>query len=268
MVLTSNTKRVCLLTGASGQLGRAFCAAYRSEYDIAAVYHRNRPWFPSQDATTVDPLDPRSDRDENAHPLYTLRADLLAPGEPRRVIQSTLARYGRIDLIVHAAVSSVWQPMLVSHELANSIRTQFAMAVEVPLRLATITAELFWKSQSGDNRALNRNIVNVSSTAALQVYQGSGQSIYAASKAAMNQLSAHMAIEFGALGVRVNAAAPNSFPGYVNVERVVAAIHALDHSEVTGQLVVIDGPRDRWQPLGGRAAAEAVGPLRPTGESQ
>src|SRR5690242_5231563 len=107
-------RRVCLLTGASGVLGRAFCAAYRHEYDIVAVYRRDRPWLPAQDARVVDPLDHAAAVTENEHPIYALRADLLARGEPRRVVEAALARFGTVDLLVNAAVSTLWAPMLGS----------------------------------------------------------------------------------------------------------------------------------------------------------
>lgn len=245
----SEERRVCLLTGAAGQLGRAFCAAYRDRYDIVGVYRRDRPWFPSQDARVVDPLSPGTPVAENEHPIYALRADLLAPGGPRHVVESTLARHGRIDVIVNAAVSPVWAPMLASMDLADSARQQFALAVDVPLRLATLAAQLSWQADAPRNRERNRNIVNVSSVAALRVYRGSGQSVYAASKAAMNHLTAHMAVEFEPVGVRVNATAANSFPQLVSVARAAAAIRALDESTRTGELLVVDGDRDEWRQL-------------------
>lgn len=242
-------RRVCLLTGASGLLGRTFCATYRDRYDIVAVCRRERPWFPAQDARVVDPLDPARDVGENAHPIFALRADLLRRGEPRRVVETTLARFGQLDLVVNAAMATVWSPMLASYDLVNSTAAQFALAVDVPLRLATIAASLSWQADAARNRERNRNVVNVSSVAAMRVYRGSGQSVYAAAKAAMNQLTAHMAVEFAAVGVRVNAMAANSFPQLVSTQRAADAIHALDASERTGALLVVDGEQDEWRDL-------------------
>ena len=242
-------RRVCLLTGASGLLGRTFCATYRDRYDIVAVYRRERPWFPAQDARVVDPLDPSRDVEDNEHPIFALRADLLQRGEPRRVVETALARFGHIDLVVNAAMATVWSPMLASFGLVNSAASQFALAVDVPLRIATIAASLSWQADAAHNRERNRNIVNVSSVAALRVYRGSGQGVYAAAKAAMNHLTAHMAVEFAAVGVRVNATAANSYPQLVSTQRAVDAIHALDTSDRTGVLLVVDGERDEWRDL-------------------
>jgi NAD(P)-dependent dehydrogenase (short-subunit alcohol dehydrogenase family) len=243
-------KRVCLLTGSGGQLGRAFCEAYRSEYEIAAVYRSSRPWFPAQDARIVDPFDPTRHIDENDDPIFAIQADLLVPHSATRVVEATLNRFDRIDLIVNAAVSTVWAPMLGSDRLADSVTQQFALAVEVPLRIATAAARLSWQGRTDENRARNRNVVNVSSIAATRVYGGQGQSIYAASKAAMHQLTAHMALEFAPLGVRVNATAANNFPQIVSVHRAAAAIRALDQGSQTGTATVVDGAEDELTELG------------------
>jgi NAD(P)-dependent dehydrogenase (short-subunit alcohol dehydrogenase family) len=243
-------KRVCLLTGAGGQLGRAFCDAYRGDYEIAAVYRDSRPWFPSQDARIVDPFDPTGTVGENDDPIFTIQADLLDPHAVTRVVEATLNRFDGVDLVVNAAVSTVWAPMLGSDRLADSVGRQFALAVEVPLRIATTLARLSWQGRTQENTLRNRNVVNVSSIAATHLYSGQGQSVYAASKAAMHQLTAHMAVEFAPLGVRVNATAANSFPQIVSVRRAAEAIRALDLGSQTGTATVVDGAEDRLVPLG------------------
>jgi NAD(P)-dependent dehydrogenase (short-subunit alcohol dehydrogenase family) len=242
-------KRVCLLTGASGVLGREFCERYRAEYDIVAVYRSHRPWFPSQDAWIVDPFASNVAQPANEDPIYAVRADLLNKGEARRVVEQTLSRHDRLDLVVNAAVSTVWAPMIGSDRLADSVADQFALAVEVPLRIAAAAAELCWQGRAQDNRELNRNIVNVSSIAGRRFFPNLGQSVYAASKAAMDQLTVHMASEFASMGVRVNATAANSFPSHVSVERAAQAIHDLDHSPDTAMTIVVDGSADRVIPL-------------------
>jgi NAD(P)-dependent dehydrogenase (short-subunit alcohol dehydrogenase family) len=237
-------RRVCLITGAGGALGSYFCSRYAERYDIAAVFRRNRPWVAAQDAELVDPLDTSHPPRENQHPVFAIQADLLERGASDRVVEMTLARFGRIDLVVNAAVSSYWAPMLGTSRLLDSALRQLQTNVLVPLDLAAAVARAFWQGREDENRLLRRNVVNVSSIAGLRMYPGSGQSIYAATKAALNVLSAHMAEEFGVLGVRVNATAANSFPALVSTERAADAIVTLDDGNETGTIVVVDAEAD------------------------
>jgi NAD(P)-dependent dehydrogenase (short-subunit alcohol dehydrogenase family) len=235
-------RRVCLLTGAGGTLGSAFCQAYGAHYDIVAVARHRVPVVPSQDEWFVDPLAPEAELPENDGRVYVVRSDLEQPGQVERVVDLALARHGRVDLLVNAAAYSVSHaPGLVDGDrLIDTVDRHFAVNVGIPLRLATRLAQRFWMGNDLDNRAQNRNIVNVSSLAGSRVYPG-GQAVYAASKAALNQLTRHMAAEFAEFGLRANALAPNSFPSIVSTESVVKAIARLDADTVTGKVLVMDG---------------------------
>jgi len=238
-------KRVCLITGASGVLGSYFCANYSDRYDIVAVYRNNRPPVATQDATFVDPLAPDGDMRERARPpVFAIRADITDERECDRVAELALARFDKVDLLVNGAVHSVWSPMLTSDHLRRSAQYQFLTNVVAPLNMATAVSRMFWQGRDEENRAENRNVVNLSSVAGLRIYSGLGQSIYAASKAALNALTGHMAQEFAALGVRVNATAANSFPSIVPTLRAADAIVRLDSGSENGLIVVVDGAED------------------------
>jgi NAD(P)-dependent dehydrogenase (short-subunit alcohol dehydrogenase family) len=238
-------KRVCLLTGSSGTLGSDFCARYTDRYAISAVYRHHAPVAPSQDAQFVDALDPGSELPANAHPIFAIQGDVSVQADCERIIEATLARFGRIDLLVHAATFSVWGPMIGTERLRRSATGQFITNVVAPLNLSIMVAERYWASRQVENRMMNRNIVNISSVAGLRLYPRSGQSVYAASKAALNHLTGHMAVEFDAIGVRVNATAANSFPSLVPTARATDAIVRLDEGKDNGTVVVIDGEEDR-----------------------
>jgi NAD(P)-dependent dehydrogenase (short-subunit alcohol dehydrogenase family) len=129
--------------------------------------------------------------------------------------------------------------------LLDSAEAQLRMNVLVPLKLAAVVVREFWQHDDPANRAANRCWINVSSTSATNIYRGSGQSVYSASKAAMNVLTRHMADEFRAIGVRVNALAPNSFPRIVSTAAVVDGLRQLDLGTMTGKVLVLDrdGPK-------------------------
>ena len=172
----SGHRRVCLLTGASGTLGSELCNSLADRYDFAAVHHR-RPI--SSD-------------------VFAIEADLTEQGECERIVEVALSRFGRIDLVVNAAVASTWGPMLESSAVGTVLPQQLMMNVVVPLQVACATARLFWQDFVDENRAAGRNVINMSSISGQNLFPGEGQSVYAASKAALDHLTGHMALEFAA----------------------------------------------------------------------
>lgn len=232
---------MCLLTGAGGRLGAAFCTAYAERYDIVAVCRHRTPAVPSQYETYVDPLDPDACLEDNAHPVHVVYADLEQPGQPQRVIDIALARFGRVDLLINNAAYVRLHPsgLLDASGTMTDFERHFAVNVGLPTVLASQLANASWVHHSEANRSANRNVVNVSSMSATRVYSG-GQAVYAASKAALNQMTRHLAAEFETFGVRVNALAPNNFPGVVDTAAVAKAIVRLDGETVTGRVLAVD----------------------------
>ncbi len=232
-------KRVCLLTGASGALGTAFCRAHADKYEIAAVYRTKPPPVVSQRQRLVDPLGER-EPGENAHPVFAIQADITERAELARVVELVLARFERIDVLIHAAVRPTWAPILHGRKLLDSAEAQLKLNVLVPLELAALVAREYWQHNEDDNRRANRCIINVSSTAGVKIYKRLGQSIYSASKAAMIFLTRHLADELQSIGVRAHALAPNSFPRLVPTAQVVDGLRQLDQGEMTGKVLVLD----------------------------
>ncbi|MGQ4597928.1 SDR family NAD(P)-dependent oxidoreductase [Nocardia sp. R6R-6] len=247
--MSTGERRVCLLTGASGTLGDAFCRTYYRDYDIVAVCHTRTPAVPSQLEWYVDPLDPDAAVPENDSRLFVVRSDLTQPGEVERVVDLTLARFDHVDLLVNNAAQLRLHPRgIIDGDAAlDDFDRQFTLNVAVPLRLSARLAQRCWLHAGAENRARNRNIVNVSSISGSEVYPG--QTLYSASKAALNQLTRNIAAEFAEFGVRANAIAPNSFPALVPTEQVARAIVELDASDRSGAVygvgVEVDDPVGR-----------------------
>jgi NAD(P)-dependent dehydrogenase (short-subunit alcohol dehydrogenase family) len=235
-----NDKRVCLFTGASGTLGSEFCRLFSDHYHIAAVCRTRLPTVPSQFSHTVDPLNSDNSGAGDPHQVFVIKSDLFDEREIQRVVELTLARFNRIDILVNAAVHSHWSSAVASNALLESALQQFELNVLVPLKLSVAVARAFWRDRGRENTAAGRNIVNVSSSAGVYVYPNFEQSVYSASKAALNYLTCHLANEFSAFGVRVNALAPNAFPGIVPTRRVAQSIRRFDQEAVSGQILIID----------------------------
>lgn len=230
--------RVCLLTGASGLLGTAFIEAFAGRYEIAAVHHDHAVDFATQDQRFVDPLKPSGDVALNRRAVHAIRADLSDPAGIGSIVTDALDRFGRIDVLVNAAAVRAWSHVL-AHDALERADEAFRVNVLAPLRLCAALAHAFWCSDLDGNLCANRNVVNVSSTAGLFVYPDLGQALYSTSKAALNQLTYHLASDLWDIGVRVNAVAPDTFPGRVPTDDVLDAIAALDASDQTGQIVPV-----------------------------
>lgn len=233
-------KRVCLLTGASGSLGLAFCRAFSARYSIIGVYHQRLPQFPSQHLSYIDPLNVAAVLPANENRMWAIQADLRSEAEVARVVEVAMSRFGRIDLLVNAAGASYWGSVLDDDRLLGSWPDQFDVNVRAPLRLTRELCRAAWRNSADDNRRLRRNIINISSTAGVFIYPGQGQGVYGASKAALNHLTVQLADELSVVGIRVNAVAPNSFPGIVATEDVAGAIASLDDGDLNGEVVVVD----------------------------
>jgi NAD(P)-dependent dehydrogenase (short-subunit alcohol dehydrogenase family) len=236
----NSAARVCLLTGASGTLGSAFCDTYGKKYKIVAVHFSHDLSVCNQNQRLVDPLQPSARLARNDITVFSVRADLRSDAELERVVELALARFGKIDLVVNSASYTVLAPMLHCDDLLNSLGQQFQLHVYVPLKLATVIARMFWRDRVEENKKLRRNVVNISSTSGSIVYPGLGQGGYAACKSALEQLTRHMALEFASIGIRVNALSPNSFPKSLPTKRVIDEIAEIDRTRVTGEIRMIE----------------------------
>jgi NAD(P)-dependent dehydrogenase (short-subunit alcohol dehydrogenase family) len=239
-------RKVCLFTGAGGALGEMFCRMFGAHYDIVAVLGRRVPQIVTQHQWWVDPLMPNAPLVENRSGVYAIQADLTDEADLRRVVEVTLARFERIDVLVNAAAVGFWAPMLDGGQLLETAQQQFETHVILPLRLSTLIADYFWRDREAENRQYNRAVVNISSTAGIYIYPGFGQSIYSASKAALNYLSMHMGDEFNNIGVRVNALAPTSFPSLIPTEIAAEGIRRLAESDANGRILILDVNGERW----------------------
>jgi len=128
---------------------------------------------------------------------FFVPADLATQEGAQRVFNETVARYGRIDLLVNNAANLRSWPILRLDE--EKYRDSFEANMRMVFGLSHLAARHMVEKGGG-------NIVHISSVGGLRAHHG--LSGYDASKGAIDALTRSMAIELAEHNIRVNAVAP------------------------------------------------------------
>lgn len=185
------TRRVALVTGAAGGIGRAIALQLTREgYDVAlADLHRDDL------GPVVDDLGP------SAPSALALELD-VADAESRRAALAAVAeRYGRLDVLVNCA--GILKDSLIDRLPLPLLSTTLAVNLVGPLAMIAGAIPLL-EVQGGA-------IVNIASRAWLGTF---GSTAYSTSKGGLVGATRALALELGPSGITVNAVAP----GYIETE--------------------------------------------------
>ena len=211
-------KKIILLTGCTGKLGTCFVNNFSNQYKIVGIA-RNSPQY------------------SNTELLFFQRDILVGVND---ILDSVLSRYGKIDILINNAFWTHRGP--IEERSLRELEQEFKMNVFIPLITANRIVSRFWAHNIDYNRAWNNNVLNISSIAAIKIYPG-GQSIYSATKSALNTVTKHMAEEYKKYDIRVNALAPNSFGGdgcLLRTEDICKHIVEIIEGKESGEIRVID----------------------------
>jgi 3-oxoacyl-[acyl-carrier protein] reductase len=162
-----------LVTGAGGGIGRAIAAALAEEG--AQVFG----------ADLAD-------------------ADLTQPGEPARLAQEAIRRFGRVSIFVHAA-----SPRRQESEKALQVTEgEWREMLEVNLNAGFLIAQALGRHMV--ERSVNGRMLFVTS---LHAWSPRNLPHYSAAKAGQTMVVKELARALGPHGIRVNAIAPGAIPG-------------------------------------------------------
>ena len=238
--------KVAIITGASKGIGKA-CAVRLAKDGYTVVIN-----YSSSDEAAQKTLDEIKAAGGDG---MLFKADVSDLTQVKAMVRDVYKAYGRIDVLVNNAgiVRDEFLLMLQKDTLDKcfdlNVKGYFYCAQSVALKM--------FKQKSG----VIINMSSVSSKFALP-----GQSVYSATKGAVNSMTQTLAKELGPQGIRVNAVCPGfiatemidaipqdkkdeyikaipqgRFGTAEDVANVVSALASDSFSYVTGQTIVLDG---------------------------
>ena len=241
--------RVAIVTGASRGIGSAIADALVDRGAKVVLSSRKQA-----------DLDAEAERINKSHPgaAVAIAAHTGKPEDLERLVDATLERFGRLDILVNNAATNPHFGHTLDADLALWDKT-FEVNVRGVFALTQLAVNRYMGEHGGA-------IVNVASVGGIRVAFGLG--IYNVTKAAVIHLTKQLALELGPRGIRVNAVAPglvrtrfaealwgnqeildrvlqSTALGRIGeppeIGRVVAFLASDDASFMTGEVVVIDG---------------------------
>ena len=235
------------MTGAGSPDGIGFAVARRLHTAGAEVVI----------TSTTDRIHERA-RDISPGKVLALVADLTDEGAVQKLVDTVLARHGRIDVLVNNAGMAQTGIAMPSPDLKDFSYADWRRQIEVTLHTSFLMVRAVLPAMI--QRRYGR-IVNVSSVTGPLVTT-KGMSAYGAAKAGMDGMMRAAAVEIAANGITINAVAPGwiatgsslederAAARYTPIGRagtpdeVAAAVVFLasrDASYITGQSLVVDG---------------------------
>ena len=238
--------KVAIVTGSSKGIGKA-CAVRLAKDGYTVVVN-----YSSSDEAAAKVLEQIKAEGGDG---MVYKADVSDLAQVKNMVRDVYKAYGRIDVLVNNAgiVRDEFLLMLKPETLDKC----FDLNVKGYFYCAQAVALKMFKQKSG----VIINMSSVSSKFALP-----GQSVYSATKGAVNSMTQTLAKELGGQGIRVNAVCPGfiatemieavpeeKLKEYVEhvpakrfgkpeeVAAVVSALASDDFAYVTGQTIVLDG---------------------------
>lgn len=187
-----------LITGASSGFGAHFARVLASEGAKVGLAARR-----------VDVLEEIAAEIRKAGgTAATTRLDVSDSASVKQAVQAIVDAFGRIDVLVNNSGISIGKPLLEQSE------DDFDAVIDVNLRGAFLVATEVARRMRADGKG--GSIINIESI--LSFRQAGQIAPYAASKAALTQLTRSMALELARYKIRVNGIAPGYFATDINRE--------------------------------------------------
>lgn len=195
--------KVAIVTGSSQSIGRAVAIRFAQEGARVVINYLSRPDLAAQVVEQI--------RQEHGE-AFAYGADVTDELQVRAMVEATVQRFGRVDILVNNAAidpRQPWQDISVADwdlVMTNNVRSQFVCAKAVFPHMQ--------KQHYG-------KIINVSSVTFLT--GRAGYVHYVASKGAIVGFTRALAREVGADGITVNCITPGAVLTETELEKVGSA---------------------------------------------
>jgi 3-oxoacyl-[acyl-carrier protein] reductase len=191
MSLNEIAGKVCLVTGASRGIGEAVARGLGARGAKVMVHYRSGRSQAEAVAAYIE---------DHGGTARLVRGDIAEPDTAERLIQESVAAFGRLDILINNAGDQISRVSIA--DVPDELYERH-MAVNVrPVFTACRAAVRQFRKQGNGG-----NIINVSSVAA-RTGGGAGSAIYAGAKAFMSTFSRSIAKELAPEGIRVNVVSP------------------------------------------------------------
>lgn len=190
--------RVAVVTGASAGLGARFARVLDAAGAKVVLAARRLDRLEQLAGDLTDAL--------------AVRCDLADDDAPTRLVDATIERYGRIDVLVNNAGVDSTQPAI--EQSSDDFRRVLEINLVAPFSLAARAAAAMIESETGGS------IVNIASIWGLVGVGQIPDAGYAASKGGLVNVTRELAAQWARKGVRVNTIAPGFFRTEMTDERM------------------------------------------------
>ena len=189
--------RVAIITGASRGIGRSIAEAFAQEGAKVVVNYNNNETKASEVAKEIE---------KKGGQATCLKADVSRAEDVKRLVNTTLDKFGRIDILVNNA------GVMFPEDFLSTTEETWDRTIDINLKGAYLcskeVAPIMIKQKKG-------KIINISSNSGLYHPSAMRYVEYVASKAGMNGITKAMALRLGPY-ITVNAICP----GYIQTEMV------------------------------------------------
>ncbi|HKQ87223.1 MAG TPA: SDR family NAD(P)-dependent oxidoreductase [Candidatus Acidoferrales bacterium] len=183
-------RKIVIVAGGAGGLGRAVSLAFLNEGDTVAVPYRSQAEFAALSTAAG----------ENAGSLDGQQLDVTDEASVKQFIDGVVARHGHVHALVNTVGGYIGGVKLWELADAADLDRMLALNVRSGFVLARAAVRVMLRQGSGC-------IVNVAARAAVD--HPAGASAYAASKAAAVAMIGSLAADLKGTGVRANSILPS-----------------------------------------------------------